>query len=132
MIPFRWFPFAAAAMLSAALFPAIAEGAAPPPASAPALSTDLFYRLLLGDIALQRDHPDVAANAYLDAARDAKDPRFAEHAMEIAIASRDRSLVHEAATLWTKLDPAAERPKRVLAALAANDNRGAIPLSEAS
>lgn len=134
MIPIRWFTIAVAAMLAAALAPARAEGAAPSPAeaSAPSLSPDLFYRLLLGDIALQREHPKVAASAYLDAARDAKDPRLAERATEVAIASRDRSLVHDAAELWTKLDPTAERPKQVLAALAANGDRGAIPLSEAS
>ncbi|MBS0326515.1 MAG: tetratricopeptide repeat protein [Proteobacteria bacterium] len=131
MIPFRWFPLAVAAALFAAVSPATAEAAPGPPAT-PALSTDLFYRLLLGDIALQRDHPDVAAKAYIDAARDAKDPGLAARATEIAIASRDRTLVHDAATLWSKLAPDAERPKQVLAALAKNGNQGAIPLSEAS
>lgn len=132
MIPLRWLPLAVAAALLAACPPAFAEGAAPGPAATPSLSTDLFYRLLLGDIALQRDHPDVAAKAYIDAARDAKDPRLAERATEIAIASRDRTLVHDAATLWAKLEPDAERPKQVLAALAENGDHGAIPLSEAS
>ncbi|HEX8739120.1 MAG TPA: tetratricopeptide repeat protein [Casimicrobiaceae bacterium] len=132
MIPLRWFPLAVAATLLAACPPALAEGAAPGPAATPSLSTDLFYRLLLGDIALQRDHPDVAAKAYIDAARDAKDPRIAERATEIAIASRNRSLVRDAATLWAKLAPDAERPKQVLAALAANGDHGEIPLSEAS
>lgn len=134
MTRFRWFPFAVAAMFAVALAPArvVAAASSPlPPAPTP-ISKDLFYRLLLGNIALQRDHPEVAAKAYLDAARDAKDPRLAERATEIAIASRDRKLVHDAAKLWEKLDPSAERPKKVLAALAANGDRGAIPLSEAS
>lgn len=132
MIPFRWFSLAVAAALFTVVSPALAEGAAPGPAATPALSTDLFYRMLLGDIALQRDHPDVAAKAYIDAARDAKDPRLAARATEIAIASRDRNLVHDAASLWARLAPDAERPKQVLAALAKGGNRGAIPLSEAS
>ena len=123
--------------------PASAATAAPQPASEatpPAssrspkveLNADLFYRLLLGDVALQRGDLPVAARAYLDAARTTKDPRLAERATEVAIAARERSLVHDAADLWTRLDPAAERPKQVLAALEANNNTGAIPSTAAS
>lgn len=97
---------------------------------APGLSAELFYRLLLGDVALQRGEADIAARAYIDAARAARDARLARRATEIAIASRERSLVKDAAQLWSDLDPAAERPKRVLAALAADDGKG-IPSSAA-
>jgi tetratricopeptide (TPR) repeat protein len=127
------------AALAAAATLAVAQpsaAAAAKPVAAPVagdvdagLSADLFYRLLLGDVALQRGHPDVAARAYIDAARDTQDPRLASRATEIAINSRQRALVHEAATLWTKLDPAAKRPQQVLAALAANGGQGDIPLS---
>lgn len=96
------------------------------------LNADLFYRLLLGDVALQRGDLQVAARAYFDAARTTQDARLAERATEVAIAARDRTLVHDAADLWTRLDPAAERPKQVLAALEANDNTGAIPSTAAS
>jgi tetratricopeptide (TPR) repeat protein len=96
------------------------------------LDADLFYRLLLGDVALQRGDLQVAARAYLEAARSTDDPRLAARATEVAIAARDRTLVHDAATLWTTLDPAAERPKHVLAALSANGNRGPIPDTEAN
>jgi hypothetical protein len=88
------------------------------------LSADLFYRLLLGDVALQRGDADVAARAYIDAARTARDARLARRATEIAITSRERVLVRHAAQLWSEIDPAAERPKRVLAALAADDGKG--------
>src|SRR5689334_1946148 len=96
------------------------------------LNADLFYRMLLGDVALQRGDLSVSARAYLDAARSTQDSRFAERATEVAIAARDRTLVHDAADLWTRLDPAAERPKQVLAALQANNNTGAIPNTAAS
>src|SRR6185295_17160648 len=89
--------------------------AAPPAAAEPGLSADLFYRLLLGDVALQRGDAALAARAYIDAARAAGDPRLARRATEIAIGSRQRALVQEAAQLWTRLDSSAERPKRVLA-----------------
>ena len=95
------------------------------------LSADLFYRLLLGDVALQRGDVTLAARAYIDAARVARDAKVARRATEIAIASRQRNLVQDAAKLWAELDPAAERPKRVLAALAADTSKGAIPSSAA-
>jgi tetratricopeptide (TPR) repeat protein len=94
------------------------------------LDADLFYRLLLGDVALQRGQLDVSARAYLEAAREANDARLARRATEVAIASRDRTLIRDAATLWTRLDPAADRPKRVIAALDADG--GALPNTAAN
>ncbi|HET9670112.1 MAG TPA: tetratricopeptide repeat protein [Casimicrobiaceae bacterium] len=115
---------------------------APPPAASDVASTrvphdadlsaDLFYRLLLGDVAMQRGDLVVAARAYLEAARSTSDSRLAGRATEVAIAARDRTLVRDAASLWSKLDPEAERPKHVLAALEANGNRGALPNTEAN
>jgi tetratricopeptide (TPR) repeat protein len=95
----------------------------------PDLSADLFYRLLLGDVALQRGDAAVAAQSYLAAARAASDFRLARRATEIAIASRQRNLVQDAAKLWAELDPTAERPKRVLAALA--EDKTGMPSSAA-
>ena len=76
-----------------------------------------MYRLLIGDIALQRGDPALAARAYFEAARDVKDARLARRATEIALAARQRTLAIDAATLWAELDPAAERPKQVIAGL---------------
>jgi tetratricopeptide (TPR) repeat protein len=86
------------------------------------MSADLFYRLLLGDVALQRGDAPVAARSYLEAAREAQDPRIARRAMEIALRSGQRPVAYEAAKLWATLEPAAERPKQVLAALASGGN----------
>jgi tetratricopeptide (TPR) repeat protein len=97
--------------------------AATPRPSGEGLSADLFYRLLLGDVALQRGDGALAARAYLDAAREAKDVRIAKRATEIALSSRQRALAQEAAKLWSSLDPAAERPKQVIAALAGGSDR---------
>src|SRR5438552_3373853 len=82
------------------------------------VSPDLFYRLLLGDVALQRGDAALAARAYLDAARESQDARIAKRATEIALSARQRTLAQEAAKLWSSLDPAAERPKQVISALA--------------
>src|SRR5690349_5307919 len=127
---------AAALLTTAASLHAQAPDRARPPEAPTAtpdsgLSADLFYRLLLGDVALQRGDATLAARAYIDAARVAGDSRLARRATEVAIASRQRNLVSYAATLWSQLDPAAERPKRVLAALAADPSKGAIPSSAA-
>jgi tetratricopeptide (TPR) repeat protein len=128
------FSFRLAAAALAAVF-ALASGSAPaqsPPAvaadrKAPAdparsegqdgLTAELMYRLLVGDIALQRGDPALAARAYFEAARDTRDVRLARRATEIAIAARQRSLAIDSARLWSELDPAAERPKQVIAGL---------------
>ena len=112
--------------------PAAGSADAAKPQPGRELDAELFYRLLLGDVALQRGDLAVSARAYLDAARETNDARLARRATEVAIASRQRSLVHDAAEFWARLDPAAERPKQVLAALAADNNQGAIPDSAAN
>ncbi len=104
------------------LSPGLAPLATPVPAPRAAgegLTADIFYRLILGDVALQRGETSLSARAYFEAARDARDPRLAQRATEVALAARMRGLAQESAKLWTTLDPAAERPKQVLAALVA-------------
>ena len=92
------------------------------PASDEGISADLFYRILLGDVALQRGDVPLAARAYLEAAREAQDARLARRATEIALTGRLRSQAQEAARLWSSLDPAAERPRQIIAALASGDS----------
>src|SRR5512147_1703566 len=124
--PFR-FRAIALAMAAAILASSVAlaqPAAAPPGATAPSgslptgLSADLFYRLLLGDIALQRGDPAVAARAYLEVARELNDARLARRATEIAYATRQRATAEQAARLWHDLEPDAERPQQILQALA--------------
>ena len=123
--PFRR-PLVATALVIVLALPivAIAQDAAPraePPATTElpsGLSADLFYRLLLADIALQRGDAAVAARAYLDVARELKDVRLARRATEIAYATRQRTLTESAARYWAQLAPDAERPRQILSALA--------------
>ncbi len=79
-----------------------------------ALTADLMYRLLIGDIALQRGEPALAARAYYEAAREAQG-RGAGAARD-----RDRARGPPARRSRSRrpgcgasLDPAAERPKQV-------------------
>jgi tetratricopeptide (TPR) repeat protein len=86
--------------------------------ASPAVSADVIYRILVGDIALQRGDPVLAARAYLEAARESQDPRLARRATRIALDARQRSLALEAARLWQALDPTDERAKQMAIALA--------------
>jgi Flp pilus assembly protein TadD len=82
------------------------------------ISAELFYKLILADVALQRGEASLAARAYYEAARESRDPRVARRATEVALAARQRSLAAESATLWATLEPEATRPKQILAAIA--------------
>jgi tetratricopeptide (TPR) repeat protein len=123
-------PRALAALAFACALPAAAQslgpGIVPTPQQPPSredtsgLTADIFYRVILGDVALQRGETSLAARAYFEAARDSRDVRLARRAAEVAYAARMRGLTQEAAKLWASLDPTAERPKQMLAALAAS------------
>jgi len=97
-----------------------------PPAASPALGADVIYRILVGEIALQRGEPVLAARAYLEAAREAQDPRLARRATRIALDARQRSLALEAAQLWQALDPTDERAKQLTAALTQSGAAGEL------
>lgn len=81
------------------------------------MSSDLMYRLLVGDIALQRGQPALAARAYYEAARETQSATLARRATEISVAARQPTIALEAAKLWSELDPAAERPKQLIASI---------------
>lgn len=88
------------------------------------LAPDIFYRIMLGEVALQRGEPALAARAYLDAARESGDAALARRAAEVALSTRQRALAEQASKLWLDLEPSAERPKQILAALAAGTAGG--------
>jgi tetratricopeptide (TPR) repeat protein len=90
-----------------------AAGTATPAAVEPELTPDIMYRLLVGDIALQRAQPALAARAYYEAAKESRNPVFARRATEIALATRQQTIALQSARLWSELDPSAERPKRI-------------------
>jgi len=104
---------------------------APTPPGAPVtlarpLTAELVYRMLVGDIALQRGAPALAARAYYEAARDSQDAQIARRATEVALFARQRDLALEAARLWSKLDPSADRAKQMVATLSQPGSGGDI------
>jgi tetratricopeptide (TPR) repeat protein len=106
----------------------------PPPPVAPVtpaaavhpLTAEIVYRMLVGDIALQRGAPALAARAYFEAARDSQDAQIARRATEVALFARQRDLALEAARLWSKLDPSADRAKQMVATLSQPGTGGDI------
>ncbi|MEP7062568.1 MAG: tetratricopeptide repeat protein [Betaproteobacteria bacterium] len=102
--------------------------AAPWP-SAGGMSADLFYRIVLGNVALQRGEPVLAARAFYEAAKEARDVNLAQRAAEIGIRTRQRDVAEASAKLWSELDPDAARPRQIIAA-AQSGTMGAQPLEE--
>ncbi|HEY7904602.1 MAG TPA: tetratricopeptide repeat protein [Casimicrobiaceae bacterium] len=84
--------------------------------SADGMSAELFYRILLGNVALQRGDPTLAARAFFEAAKEARDADLARRAAEIALRTRQRDVAEAAASLWLDIDPSATRASQILAA----------------
>ena len=86
-------------VLAAAAPLARAQSAPDAETSTPAqtYSPEVMYRILVGEIALQRGEAALAARAYYEAARDAQDPTLARRATEIALFARQRGLAMDAA-----------------------------------
>lgn len=85
---------------------------------------EAVFEVLASEIALQRGEAGLAFNTYLEMARQYKDPRLAQRAMEIAITGGSPELAMQAAKTWDELSPAADsKPKEVLVTLLILSNR---------
>jgi tetratricopeptide (TPR) repeat protein len=87
---------------------------------------EAVFEVLASEIALQRGEAGLAYNTYLEMARQYRDPRMAQRAMEIAIGGGSPDLALQAAKVWDELSPASEtKPKEVLITLLILNNRWA-------
>lgn len=104
---------------------AVPRGKPVPPANLPAvdLSQELMYKLMLGEIALQRGQPQVAVQAFLEVARETRDPRVAQRATEMAWNARMQKEALEAASIWQKADPNSPQARQVMATLLVNQEQ---------
>jgi len=87
------------------------------------LSSELLYKLMLGEIALQRGQPQLAVQTLLEVARETRDPRVAQRATEMAWNARLQKEALEAASIWQKADPESPQARQVMAALLVNQER---------
>lgn len=87
------------------------------------LTAQGLYQYLVGEIALQRGQPQLAADALLDLAKQTRDPRLAQRAMDTAVQGRQASQAGDAAALWQSLDPDSLQATQATAALLLNSGR---------
>lgn len=89
------------------------------PAELPNVALDerLLFQFLLGDIAVQRGKPELAAQAYWELAKATRDPRVARRAAQLALETRQIERSLEAFALWQELEPAAPLANQMLVSL---------------
>ncbi|MBI2509933.1 MAG: tetratricopeptide repeat protein [Betaproteobacteria bacterium] len=90
------------------------------PLPAVELTEQLMLKMMLAEIAVQRGQPHVAVPAYLELARETRDPRVAQRATEIAWNARFLSAALEAAGIWLQADPQSAQARQIIAALLVN------------
>ncbi|WP_410499553.1 tetratricopeptide repeat protein [Chitinibacter sp. S2-10] len=108
--------------------PSVAASENPPefdPASLPKMDLDgeLVMRFVLGDVAAQRGNVPLAAEAWIDLARKTRDPRVAQRAAQLAVASGQLALAQEATEIWIAAVPAALPPRQLMVSLLLRANR---------
>ena len=87
------------------------------------LTGDLMFKMMMAEVALQRGQPQVAVTAYLELARETRDPRVAQRATEVAWNARFPDAAIQAAGIWLQAEPGNARARQVLAALLANEQK---------
>ena len=91
-----------------------------PPLPGVDLSEDLLFKMMLAEVAVQRGQPHIAVQAYLELARETRDPRVAQRATEVAWNARFTSAALEAAGIWLQADPGSTQARQIIAALLVN------------
>jgi tetratricopeptide (TPR) repeat protein len=94
-----------------------------PPLPGVELSEELLFKMMVAEVALQRDQPHIAVQTYLELARETRDPRIAQRATEVAWNARFNSAALEAAGIWLQADPGSAQARQIIAALLVNQAR---------
>jgi len=87
------------------------------------LSEDLLFKMMLAEVAVQRGQPHIAVQAYLELARETRDPRIAQRATEVAWNARFSSAALEAAGIWLQADPGSTQARQIIAGLLVNQSQ---------
>ncbi len=82
------------------------------------LTEDILYRILVAEIAGQRNQLDISVSNYLELAYLTRDPELAGRATRVAVYARDDTAAKEAARLWIEIDPDNSDAHQVLAVIA--------------
>lgn len=81
------------------------------------LTEEVLYEYLLGEMALQRGQPILAAQIYLKLANSTRDPRLARYAAHLTFDTRQMDKAVAAFQLWLELEPDSLLAKQALATL---------------
>lgn len=114
----RWRRRALVAALALCAGSALAQSPVPS-AESRNLSAEMFFRLMVADVAMQRGEPALAAREFLAIATETRDARVAERATEAALAARNYNVAAQSVRLWLEIEPSSDRAKRVQSALQA-------------
>jgi len=82
-----------------------------------ALTSELLYSLLVGEIAGQRGQFQISIAHYVAATKATQDPRVAERATSVAIYGRDTAQALEAAKIWVEAEPESRKAHQIVAVL---------------
>lgn len=91
------------------------------------LDQEILYKFLISEIAVQRGNLRLAAQGFLDLAKNTKDPRIAKRATEVATQAKMNDAALEASRLWFQLDKNSKPAKQALTNALISSNK----LSEA-
>lgn len=92
-------------------------------APATELTAEMLFDFLQGEIALQRNQPDIAAKSFTRLAEETRDPRVVEHATDIALRARRFDDARKAIDLWVSLVPDAVPARQAAVALYVAEDR---------
>ena len=81
------------------------------------LSNELLYQYLISEIASQRGHSELAAEASLGLARKTRDPRIAMRAAQLALHSGQMDKAVDAIKVWLEIEPDSLVANRTLSAV---------------
>lgn len=86
----------------------------PAPAATSALSAELFYQILLGELNTRQGDAGSGFSILLDAARKTRDPALFQRAVDIALQGRSGDAALQAAQAWKRELPQAVEPNRYI------------------
>ena len=81
------------------------------------MTPQILYQFLLAEIAAQRGQFGISAGAYLELARNTRDPRVVRRAAEVAFHARQYDSALEAIRIWLTIDPASQQAKQMRATM---------------
>ncbi len=85
------------------------------------IQQETLYKLLVAEIAGQRDELETAVEYYRQVARETRDPAVIQRAIRIAVYARNDQAAADIANLWLEVDPGNTDAHQVLAAIAVRD-----------